>query len=84
MVKIYTSGGVLWLRVNLIGMLLHGNATYMQVLEGSDEDVYHAYNSILKDSRNYGHVTVVTEGINKRNFLNWSIGFERLESYLAH
>ncbi|MCW8929166.1 MAG: BLUF domain-containing protein [Gammaproteobacteria bacterium] len=68
------------LRQNITGMLLYDNATYMQVLEGSKEDVHEIYNSILKDSRNNGNVTLVEEEISKRNFPNWSMGFKNLKS----
>lgn len=68
------------LRKNITGMLLYDNAIYMQVLEGSDEDVHDIYNSILKDTRNNGNVTLVEEEISQRGFPNWSMGFKNLES----
>ena len=61
-------------------MLLYDNATYMQVLEGSVEDVNDIYDSILKDSRNTGNVTLVKEEISQRDFPNWSMGFRNLKS----
>jgi Sensors of blue-light using FAD len=70
------------LRQNITGMLLYGNATYMQALEGVEKDVDDIYNSILKDPRNTGNVVLVKEKISKRNFSNWSMGFKNLESCL--
>ena len=61
-------------------MLLYDNATYMQVLEGSEEDVHDIYNSILKDPRNNGLVMLVEEEISQRDFPNWSMGFKILNS----
>lgn len=61
-------------------MLLYDNATYMQVLEGYEEDVRDIYNSILKDPRNNGHVTIAEEEISQRDFPNWSMGFKNLNS----
>jgi len=61
-------------------MLLYDNATYMQVLEGSVEDVNDIYDSILKDPRNTGNVTLVKEEISQRDFPNWSMGFKKLKS----
>lgn len=61
-------------------MLLYSNATYMQVLEGAEEDVHDIYSSILKDARNTGNVTLVEESISQRSFPNWSMGFKDLKS----
>jgi len=68
------------LRQNITGMLLYNNAIYLQVLEGSEEDVHDIYNSILKDTRNNGNVTLVEEKISQRDFPNWSMGFKNLKS----
>lgn len=65
---------------NITGMLLYDKATYMQVLEGSEDDVHDIYKSILKDPRNSGNVTLIEEEISQRNFPNWSMGFKNLES----
>lgn len=70
------------LRQNITGMLLYDNATYIQVLEGAEKDVDDIYNSILKDPRNMGNVTLIKEDISKRDFPNWSMGFKNLESCL--
>ena len=69
------------LKQNITGMLLYNNATYMQVLEGLEDDVNDIYNSILKDPRNTGNVVLRKEKISKRNFPNWSMGFKNLKSY---
>jgi len=53
---------------------------YMQVLEGSFEDVHEIYDSILKDSRNNGNVILLEEEIEQRDFPNWSMGFQNLEA----
>lgn len=71
------------LKQNITGMLLYDNATYLQVLEGSDEDVHAIYNSILKDPRNNGNVKLVDKEISQRDFPNWSMGFKRLETCSA-
>jgi len=68
------------LKQNITGMLLYDNATYMQVLEGSADDVHDIYNSILKDPRNNSNVTLFDEEISQRAFPDWSMGFKNLES----
>lgn len=62
-------------------MLLYNNATYMQVLEGEKEDVHEIYDSILRDPRNNGNVTLVEKEISQRDFPNWSMGFKSLDNY---
>lgn len=61
-------------------MLLYNNATYIQVLEGSEEDVHDIYYAILKDPRNNTHFKLVEEEICQRNFPNWSMTFKSLEN----
>lgn len=68
------------LRQNITGMLLYDNATYMQVLEGTEEDVHDIYNSIVKDPRNNSNVILLEEQISERDFPNWSMGFKNLKS----
>lgn len=68
------------LKQNITGMLLYDNATFMQVLEGSAEDVHDIYSSILKDPRNNGLFTLIEEEISERSFPNWSMGFRNLKS----
>jgi len=68
------------LKQNITGLLIYHNATFMQVLEGSAEDVHDIYNSILRDSRNTGNVILVEEEISERNFPDWSMGFKNLET----
>jgi hypothetical protein len=70
------------LKQNITGLLLYNNATYMQVLEGSSEDVHKIYDSICKDSRNTGIIKLVEKEIIQRDFPAWSMGFKDLESSL--
>ena len=68
------------LKQHITGMLLYSNATYMQVLEGSAEDVHQIFQSIQNDSRNTAVVKLVEEEITQRNFPDWSMGFKNLEN----
>lgn len=64
----------------ITGMLLYGNRTYLQVLEGEAKAVRALYGAICKDPRNEGHVILRESEIPGRNFPDWSMGFENLES----
>ncbi|WDE03170.1 BLUF domain-containing protein [Thalassomonas viridans] len=66
------------IRQNITGMLLYGNATYMQVLKGEEKDVHEIYSAIKIDPRNNGVVTLVEEEIAERDFPGWSMGFRNL------
>ncbi|WDE01308.1 BLUF domain-containing protein [Thalassomonas actiniarum] len=66
------------IRQNITGMLLYGNATYMQLLEGEEKDVHEIYGAIKKDPRNNSVVTLLEEGITERDFPDWSMGFRNL------
>ncbi len=71
------------LRRDITGMLLYSNRTYLQVLEGEAKDVHELYDVICKDPRNEGHVILLESEILNRNFPDWSMGFENLESSSA-
>jgi len=68
------------LRNNITGMLLYSNSTYLQVLEGEAKDVLGLYDAIRKDPRNEGHVILRNSEVSGRDFADWSMGFENLES----
>ncbi len=61
-------------------MLLYSNGTYLQVLEGESKDVHGLYDAIRNDPRNEGHVILREVEIPVRDFPDWSMGFENLES----
>lgn len=65
-------------RLNITGMLLYDHGTFIQVLEGEEEDVVAVYSSILSDDRNAGNYIVQQKEIQERNFPQWSMGFKNL------
>jgi len=67
-------------RQQITGMLLYSNNTYLQVLEGDANVVRGLYDAIRKDPRNEGHVLLRESEIPIRDFPDWSMGFENLES----
>lgn len=64
--------------LNITGMLLYDNATYIQVLEGEYDDVHRVLFSIKKDERVGRLITLVDQEIKNRCFPNWSMGFKNL------
>ena len=67
------------LRQNVTGMLLYRCHTYMQVLEGEEEDVDDIFRSIQRDPRNTHVTKLLKENIPHRDFPNWSMGFKRIK-----
>lgn len=65
-------------RLNITGLLLHGNGEYLQVLEGSYDAVHALYATIRTDYR-HTHVITLSDGpIETRVFNDWSMGFQAL------
>ncbi len=65
-------------RQQVTGLLLHAGGNFIQVLEGSEEDVEAIYHSIQKDERNKGHIVIEKGPISERAFPHWTMGFEDL------
>jgi len=62
----------------LTGMLLHGNGTFLQVLEGDDHVVDTLIGAIAADLRHIDMKIVRREPVTRRQFADWSMGFERV------
>jgi len=62
----------------LTGMLLHGNGTFLQVLEGDDHVVDTLMGAIAADPRHIDMKIVRREPVTRRQFADWSMGFERV------
>ncbi|RYU82837.1 BLUF domain-containing protein [Hymenobacter persicinus] len=66
------------LRLHITGLLLYGNGSFLQVLEGPREAVQLIYGRIQLDSR-HTHVETLSDGpIQSRIFQDWSMGFQTL------
>ncbi|RYY32138.1 MAG: BLUF domain-containing protein [Sphingobacteriaceae bacterium] len=61
--------------VDVTGMLLYAEGTFIQVLEGHKDDVQYIYKKVLNDYRHRNITELANSSINKRNFENWAMGF---------
>lgn len=66
--------------LNITGMLLFAEDTYLQVLEGEKADVHKVFDSIKSDPRAKRIITLVEQNVSRREFPNWSMGFENLSN----
>ncbi|MCB2407916.1 BLUF domain-containing protein [Hymenobacter lucidus] len=65
-------------RLSITGLLLYGNGSFMQVLEGEAATVQQVYATIQHDYR-HTRVTTLADGpVAGRVFADWSMGFQML------
>ncbi|MBU6378840.1 MAG: BLUF domain-containing protein [Gammaproteobacteria bacterium] len=62
----------------LTGMLLFGNGTFLQSLEGEREVVEALMQKIARDPRHTGMKILRQDAIEERQYVDWSMGFERV------
>lgn len=65
-------------RRGLTGMLLYGNGTFLQTIEGEAADVDALVGKIATDPRHRGFRVLSRETVSERLHEGWSMGFERL------
>jgi hypothetical protein len=72
-------------RDGVTGMLLYGNETFLQTLEGEEETVDRLYQKILRDPRHGNVKSLTRKVIETRQYSDWSMGFKRIsDEDLAH
>ncbi len=64
----------------ITGMLLYGNGTFLQVLEGEEKVVENLLDKIRKDPRHTDLRLLHRKTIQKRQYSDWSMGFKRLST----
>lgn len=65
----------------ITGLLLYGEQQFIQVLEGTKENVEIIFEKILNDNRHYA-IHVVKQGpIDERAFYNWNMGLTVFSQY---
>ena len=66
-------------RLQVSGMLLHANGTFLQVLEGDPEVVESLYSIIEEDRRHVDLRILLREQDVERSFGDWTMGFVRAD-----
>lgn len=67
----------------LTGLLLYVRGNFIQLLEGPQKEVTATFARIQKDTRHRGLITLLDDVCEKREFPNWSMGFEKVEGSTA-
>lgn len=63
----------------ITGLLLYSGDRFLQVLEGPEEAVRATYARIQRDSRHHDLALLFEEDVAKREYPDWSMGFQALE-----
>lgn len=63
---------------DVTGLLLYGNGTFLQALEGDEDVVSPLYEKIARDPRHARVTCLSRKTIETRHFPGWSMGFRRL------
>ena len=66
------------LRLEVTGLLLYKEGSFMQALEGDEEVVRALYATIRKDRRHHHVLTLLATPVAARQFPDWSMGFKNL------
>lgn len=65
-------------KLGLTGLLIFGNQTFLQTIEGEDYIVDELIEKISKDKRHIKFKILSKQLIENRQYSNWAMGFERL------
>ena len=64
--------------LGITGMLLYGNKTFIQILEGEEKSVNDLLRKIKKDPRHRDFKLVAKKEVNQRKYSEWSMGFKEV------
>jgi hypothetical protein len=64
--------------LGVTGLLLYGNRTFLQVLEGDEAVVDALYEKIMRDTRHTDIKCLTRKTIERRQYAEWTMGFKRL------
>ena len=65
-------------RLRITGILLYQDGNFMQVLEGTEQDLSELMHSIERDQRHRGVIVLLKKAIRERQFPHWSMAFKDL------
>lgn len=65
-------------RLGITGMLLYGNKTFVQILEGEEKNVNELMHKIKEDPRHTDFQLLKKKTIDLREYADWSMGFKQV------
>ena len=70
--------------LNITGLLLYKGGNFMQLIEGDSNIIHKLHIKIENDIRHTGMITLLSENITHRNFENWSMGYQNIDSLMGN
>jgi hypothetical protein len=70
-------------RINVTGMLIYAQGSFLQILEGAEADVDTLYEKISRDDRHYRVIRVFSKKTDRRSFGDWTMGYLELDAKFA-
>ena len=67
----------------LTGFLAHNERSFMQALEGDEQEVRELYARIVRDPRHTGVVQIIGEPITVRAFPDWAMNYYRVDNHVG-
>lgn len=65
-------------RVGITGMLIYFDGTFVQFLEGPEENIDALYETISRDKRHQDVILLIDGVSNKRAFADWSMAYKKM------
>ena len=65
-------------QLQISGMLLYADGSFIQVLEGDPQAIERLIRKIRRDTRHRGFLILLDRAIHERDFDGWSMGFQRV------
>ena len=69
-------------KLGLTGLLIHGNGSFLQAIEGPEAAVEALVAKIERDPRHKNFRILRRENIDRRSYGGWSMGFQRLSEQM--
>jgi len=66
---------------DITGMLLYFDGTFVQFLEGPEENLNHLFAKISKDKRHQDVILLLEGQTEKREFADWTMAYKKLSVY---
>lgn len=66
------------LKHGVTGMLVYNAGSFMQAIEGADDDIDRLYANICRDKSHHRVTTLIDQKTEERVFADWSMGFHDL------
>ncbi len=63
----------------ITGLLVHNGSSFMQILEGAEDEVMDIYGRILRDPRHIGVAQILGKAGVDRIFSDWAMNYHRVE-----